>query len=105
MLANFSLTDLVNVLTVISIVVIGVVAVIAMVNERYKDTFIQCVGLSLVTGMSAILLLQYVTIGQPSQNAYGVTLLGVAIYGVGTVIKHMRYQRRSRNQKRRLYDA
>lgn len=102
---NESALSPMDILTIMSVFVIGLCAVTGMVNEKYKDTFVQGVGLALMTGMSAIIILQYLTRGEPTTNAFGAMLVGVAIYGVGTVIKHISYQRRARDQKRRLHDA
>lgn len=92
-------------LIICSAAVVAIVSVIGIVNEQYKDTFIQCVGLCMMCGMSLIVILQYFTLGMPTTNAFGGVLLGIAIYGIGTILKHMRYERRARNQRRRRNDA
>lgn len=92
-------------LIMVSAAVIALVSILGIVNDQYKDTFLQCVGLCLMCGVSLIVILQYLTRGEPTLNAFGGMHLGIAIYGVATVIKHLGHQRRARKQKRRLHDA
>lgn len=96
---------LANLVTIISVVILGVIALIGMVNDKYKDTFWQCVGLSIVAGLSVVMLLQFLFRGEPTELAYAWMLAGVAVYALGTVGKHMGYERKSKTMKRRRDDT
>lgn len=95
------MVTLIDWIIVLCAVVIGTIAVIGMINETYQDTLPQTVGLTVISGMSVIIVLQVFLNGQVSQEAFAWMLVGISIYAVATLFKHSRFHRMSRPPNKR----
>lgn len=74
----------------VSNVVICVVAVIAMITEKYKDTLLQCIGLSGMVVSAFVTSLQIIFNGQCTPAAIASLHTSVALYGAASVMKYVR---------------
>lgn len=74
----------------LALAVITVCCVLGVFSARYNDTFFQRIGLGL-TALGCVSEIVLLLIGGDTDPARTLSAVGVAVYGLGTVLKRMRY--------------